>query len=251
MAKLHELLAAEKDVKSKAAKVFNEARDTFGKKHDHFTGFTKTYHAFSEEEKYEEEALSDSKEIVTTVQNKLDFVLRHLVDSIDISYQKDLTNRNASADIIVDGNTIATDIPATTLLNLEDQIRSIRDLCNVIPTLTPGVKWIQDSTLGDGIYKTDVPDVKIRTRKETVYRTVAKATDKHPEQVASETKDVPIGKYVEEKLSGALTPAEKSRLIERIDKLLFAVKKARARANEATIVDSTIAEKLINFIKSS
>jgi hypothetical protein len=248
MSKLHELLAAEKDVKNKASKILIEAKDTFGKKHDHFTGNLKEYNAFNEEEKFEEAALSESRQMVTTVNKKFNYVLEKMVDAIDIAYQKDLSNRIAKADIIVNGITIATDVPATTLLYLEDQIREIRDMTNLIPTLQPGLKWIKDSDLGDDVYKTETPDTKLRTKKQTVHKVIVPPTDRHPAQVATETQDIAVGKYVETKYSGMITPAEKSRLMERIDNLLSAIKKARARANECDVPDGTVAQKLFNYI---
>lgn len=248
MAKLHELLAAEKDVKTKSQKLVIEAKDTFGKKHDHFTGFTKTYKPKNDEDAYEAEALSESKEMVTTVGRKLNYLLANMVDAIDIAYQKDLTNRVAKADITVDGIVIASDVPATTLLHLEDQLRELRDVCDKIPTLKPGIKWVLDASLGEGVYVTEKPEVKIRTKKQTVYKTVAQATDKHAAQVVAEMQDVNIGKYEEIHTSGMITPADKSKQMDKIEKLIAAVKRARARANEQEVASGEIAKKLFDYI---
>ena len=248
MGKLHELLAVEKESKQKSAKLITEARDTFGKRHDHFSGMTKKYEAFNEDGKYEEDSLSESKEMVTTVGAKLDYLLKNLVDSIDIGYQKDLTNRLAKADIVVEGVVIASDVPAVTLLSLEDHLRELRTVMDNIPTLEPGIKWEACPEMGEGIYKTATPDVKIRTKKMAVYKTVAKATDKHPEQVVAENQDVAIGKYSETKFSGRISPAEKSKMMDRLEKLAVAVKKARARANEEVVADGTIAKKMFDFL---
>lgn len=248
MAQLHELLAAEKDVKGKATKILTEAKDTFGKKHDHFTASTVVYTAFNDEDKFEEAHLSGSREMVTTVEKKLNYVLTTLVDAIDTAYVKDLTNKKAKANIEVDGITIASDVPATTLLYLEDQIREIRDVCNLIPTLAPGIKWEKAPDIGEGVYKIATPEVKIRTKKKVEHNVIVPPTDKHPAQVVQETKDVPVGTYTETKYAGAFTPAEKSKLMERIDKLLSAIKKARARANQETLADGEIAQKLFAYI---
>ena len=49
--------------------------------------------------------------------------------------------------------------------------------------------------------------------------------------------DINIGEYTVEKFSGRISPAEKVVLLDKIEKLAAAVKKARARANEETVPD--------------
>ena len=248
MGKLHELLAVKKDAKNKSGKIINETRETFSKRQDHFTGLTKKYESFSEELKYQEEELSESKEMVTTVDAKLKYFLKHMVDVMDLDYQTDLTNRIAKADIIVEGIIIATDVPAVTLLSLEEYLANIRSVVDAIPTLEPGTKWIPCPEMGDHVYQTAMPDVKIRSKKMNVYKEISKATDKHPAQIATETQDVAIGKYIEIKFSGRITPAEKARIMDRLEKLIIGVKKARSRANEETIAEGSIANKLVDYL---
>lgn len=249
MGKLHELLAVEKDARALTDKILKEAQATFGSKADHFTSSTKRYIPVNDSDSMEAEALSEHREMVTTVDKKLEYVFDKIINSLDIAIQKDMTNQSACADIIVDGNVIANNVPATTLLNLEDRVREIRDMCNMIPTLTPGLKWISDESQGSGIYRTEYPDVKIRTKKMIVYKTVAEATDRHPAQIKEESQDIIVGKYEETRYSSMLSPAEKSKLMGRIDKLLASIKKARTRANEQEIIDASIGKKLIDFIR--
>ena len=248
MGKLHELLAAKKDIKNKANKLINETRETFSKRHDHFAGMVKRYEAFNEELKFEEEHLSESKELVTTVTAKLEYFLKHMKDAINIDFQNDLTNRNAKADIIVEGTLVVADVPAVTLLALEEHLVNIRNVLDAIPTLEPGIKWEPASEIGEHVYKTANDDVKIRTKKTTIYKEVAKATDKHPAQVVPEVQDVPIGKYIETKYSGRISPAEKAKLMDRLEKLTVSVKKARSRANEETLADGELASKLFDYL---
>ena len=248
MGKLHELLAVEKDARSVSDKLIKEAAATFAGKADHFNAYVKNYIPFDDKDAAEAEGFSERREMVTTVKKKLDFVFDKLIRGFDIALQKDMSNQNACANIIVDGIIIAENVPSTTLLNLEDRIREIRDMCNAVPTLQPGIKWIKDETQGDDIYCTEFPDVKLRTKKTTVYKTVAAATDRHPAQVISESQDIAVGKYEETRYSGMLSPAEKAHLMDRIEKLLAAIKKARTRANEQEVPSAVIGKKLIDFI---
>lgn len=248
MGKLHEILAVEKDAVQKCNKILTESTDTFSKRQDHFSGLRKKYTAFNEAEQAEEEALSESKELVTTVTKKLEYTLAAVADLIDIKYQKDMANRRAGADIVVGEHVIAVDVPAVTLLMLEDMLKDIRGVVNAIPTLEPGIKWVPVPEMGEGIYSTEKPEVRIRTRKETVYKEVSKATDKHPAQVAAEQRDVHVGKYEETKYSSRISPAEKMHILASIEALTAAVKKARARANEAVVGSEQIGLKLVDFI---
>ena len=240
MGKLHELLAVEKEAVGKMNKILIEGKDTYSKRTDHFSGFVKTLSVFKEEDKHLEEAASERKEMVTTVHDKLEYVLGAVQDVINIRFQKDCANAQAQANIVVDGQTLATDVPATTLLALEDILRELRIMCDMIPTLEPGVKWVDDPNMGKHVKRAEYPEKTLRAKKKTVYVEVAKATDKHPAQIREETQDVNIGVYITEKFSGRISPAEKVVLLDKIEKLTAAVKKARARANEEEVPNVTL-----------
>ena len=251
MAHLHELLAAEKDIVSKTNKLIIEGRETFAKRHDHFDGFSKIYKADREDGVFEEESLTERKEIVTTVEAKLRYVMSALKNQIDVRLQKDRTNCIAKADIVVDGIVLATDVPATTLLTLEDQMRELRSVIEVIPTLEPGIKWVPAPEVGENVRATEHPIVSIRTKKQVVYKEVSKATDKHPAQIVPEQVDLPFGRYTTVKFTGRISPAEKMRLMDRLEHLTIAIKQARARANETEVVSVTISDNLLGFVLGS
>jgi len=248
MGRLHEILAVEKDAAQKCTKILTESKDTFSKRQDHFAGFTKKYSAFNEEERKEEDALTESKEIVTTVMKKLSYTLDSVKDMVDVKFQKDMANKSACADIIIDGSVLISNVPAVTLLMLEDSLKEVRAVIDTVPTLEPGVKWVADSALGEGIFATERPETRIRTRKENVWKEVVKATDKFPAQVAQEARDIAVGKYEETKYSSRISPAQKMTLLNNVEKLSRAVKQARARANEQEVPSICIGGALMSFI---
>lgn len=248
MGQLHEILAIEKDAKNKAALIINEGKDTLGKKHEHFAGSIEKYEAFNDADKHDEEVLTTNRELVTTVPKKLAYVFEAMVNAIDITYQKDLTNCKAKGDIIIDGEVIAAGVPAVTLLYLEDQFIQIREVIRSASTLPLGVKWQNDPSQGPDVYISANAEVKLRTRKETNHNVVVPATDRHPAQVVSETKDTPIGKYMITRYSGALSVADKSNKLNNVEKMIAAIKKARSRANQEMVVSGEIARKLISMI---
>lgn len=245
MAHLHELLAAEKEIVGKATKIMNEGRDTLSKRQDHFTGFVKRYEAILEELKVKEEEQTERRELVTTVYDKLNYVLNAVKDVIDVRYQKDMTNLQAKADIVLDGVTLAKDVPAVTLLALEDTLHNLRGIFDAIPTLEPGTKWVPADDIRPNAKKAEHDDVKISTKKVTEHVVIVPATDRHPAQVQQVTSDIPAAKIITTTYSGRISPTEKMLLLTKLEKLAIAVKKARARANEASVVEASIANELI------
>jgi hypothetical protein len=245
MSKLHELLSVEGDLEGEYKKILDETKNTFSKKEDHFFGFVRKLVMFDENAP---ETPDEHKEMVTTVHDKLEYSKDAITRYIDAVLQKESTNQIAVADLVIDGMTIAVGLPATFLLGLETKLKHIREMYETIPTIPPGIKWEHDPTKGDHVYSMTYPEVKFKTEKIFKVQVLYEATDKHPAQVEKipETKDV--GRYEKYTWSGMMSPAEKSMVLGRIDKLIRAVKKARQRANSAEVMDRSIGEDLFRYI---
>jgi hypothetical protein len=87
-----------------------------------------------------------------------------------------------------------------------------------------------------------------KTEKIMVPVVLAPATDKHPAQVKESTKDSVVGTFSTVKRSGAVTAVAKSEAIKNVDELLVAIKKARMRANETTVVNDKFASALVEVL---
>ena len=246
-ASLHSLLAVEGDLEGAHKRILEETKVTFTKKADHFMGSHRKLEMFVEDGiTYPEE----HKKIDTTVQEKLDYMADTEIRYFDALLQKERTNQNAVADVVVDGNTIATAMPATFLLGMETRLKHLRSVYEVIPTLQPGIEWDKDESQGKGIYKTKHTAEKLKT--ETIIEPVVlyEATKEHPAQVKEVSKVNTVGKYVTTNWSGMITPAEKSILLAKIDKLIRAFKQARQRANATEVVKISIGAELFAYINS-
>lgn len=248
MGKMHELLAVEGNLSGLFTKVIKEAFVTFGKKPDHFQEHHKELKMFDDTREFEQAAAEEHKSMVTTVDDKLTYVWKHVTNYVDLLYQKEMTNREASADLVIDGTVIEKDVPATFLLTIEQKMTKFRDLCEVIPTLAPGTVWELDKDRGEGIYKAKHPEVNRKTEKTVGYNVVYDATPDHPAQVVDYSVDVHVGDFTTYRWSGMLSPAEKSELLSRIDKVIMAAKRARMKANSADSVDVKVGKKLADFI---
>jgi len=243
MGKLHELLAVEPDLKGAAEKILAETINTFSKKSGHLQAQVRRYQALEEGG----DAFPDeNQEMVTTVPKKLEWTQKVVAKYLDAVAAKEISNTTAKAVIEIDGKPlIDTPLPATLLLALEGRLKQVREVYNAIPTLDPGEQWNYDDKTRT--YES-APAKSFRTKKVMKNHVKAPATDKHPAQVEVYTEDVQVGFWTTKKWSGALTPSEKADLLERIDNLIQAVKRARQRANDCEAAKTWLADALFGYI---
>lgn len=246
--KMHELLAVEADLQKMFLKVSAEAKETFSKRSEHFRGHDKSLKMKDDSRAFEEAAAHEHKEVDSTVGDKLRYASKSAKKYFDALLQKESANQVAKADLIVEGKTLATQLPATFLLAMESRLKTLREYYAAIPTHQPGVRWIPDSAQREGVFVAADDDVREKTEKDTEFRTVASATKEHPAQVAQVQKTVVVGLFTTKKWSGMISPGEKSELLARIDTLYQAVKQARQRANQVKIESLKIGADLFDFI---
>jgi len=248
MGKLHELLAVDTDLRQEKLKIAAEGHKAFKDKPHLFLGSLRKLEMFDEHRK-KEEAEEEGSVANTTVWEKLGYIQGFFRRFWDARLQKEQTNQIARADLVVEGKTLAKNLPVTFLLGMEEELRELRKIYEVIPTLQPGIDWKPDKDLGHGFFKSP-PVSSMKTEKTTIYETPVLATPEHPAQVFERHQDKVVGRYETIKWSGMITPTEKANLLGRIDTLLKAMKKARMRGNDAEVIKSKIARKLFDFIGS-
>ena len=246
MGKLHQLLAVEPDLDGAYKNVLQETQVVFEKKANLFFGSIKTLKMFDENDttKYTDER----HELTTTVPKRLDYQNDFIAKYLDALLQKEATNQYAVADLIIDGITLGTELPATFLLALEKRLVTIRAVYKTIPTLPQGVTWEVDTTVGTDIFKTVHPDVKFKTKKTFVHKVLYEATKEHPAQIEKWDETENVGEYSIDTWSGLISSAYKAEMLKRIDDLIIAVKKARQKANSCDVVKTTIGAKLMDYI---
>ena len=247
LAKLHELLAVEGDLEGEKTKILEEAKVSFTKKPELFTGFNKGLRMFDDSRSNEN--AEESRKVDSTIKEKLEYVKTSVVRYWDACLQKEATNQLAKSDIEVNGVTIAKDVPATFLLKLESELKKYREILETVPTHASGHEWTASPDLGEGIYSAKKDD-SFKTEKKPVHKVLYEATDKHPAQIEKWTEDVKVGKYEHRLFSGMVSPAEKSLMIGKVDKLLRAVKQARQRANTQEVDKRTIGEEVFAYLLS-
>jgi hypothetical protein len=247
MAQLHEVIAVESDLNATAQKMIDEAIITFTKKPDTYNGSVRSLTMLDASRSGEDTTVEVP--VGDTVPAKLEYVGNSFSKYIDAVLQKEATNQEAKADLVVEGQTIATQLPATFLLGLENRLKRIRDLYTTAPTLKPGLRWEVDVSMGDEHFRAeDRPTFK--TEKTVNSKVLYEATKEHPAQIEKWTEDVNVGRVETTHMSGMISPARKAVLLGRIDTLIRAVKRARMKANQQEVVDRSVGADLWAYINA-
>lgn len=246
MAKLHEILAVEGDLRSTATAVIEEAGGTFDKRPAHFIQTeTATTHFDKAEEHLD---TTEHKKMETTVAEKLLYIGDMVTRYYNAYLQKESTNQTAKATVEVAGQPFLADVPVVVLLGMEQRLKELRDMYGKIPTLQPGPNWERDRTMVVGVYRSQHAETRFVTRKTKRAFTLSPATDKHPAQVTALDEDVPIAKRTVTTWSGMLSVHEKSLLLDRVDTLIQAFKRARQRANDATLIERDMGKQIFDYL---
>lgn len=242
MGKLHELLAVEGDLKSRAQQTKSQIEKLFSDGSGRLLGKVITYQV----DEGEDPRPPEITELATTATTELELFRGAYGQWLDVTIQKEVTNQEAFDHVVVDGVILFENLPATALLNLESKLAEIRNIYAAIPTNDPSERWEWDTGREHYISLERVTHI---TKKVPKVLVLYEATPEHPAQVQSYSEDVRIGTRTTVLHSGMLSPSEKRSRLERIDKLLRAVKEARQRANSVDIQSVNIAENLFNFIE--
>lgn len=230
MTKLHQLVAVEKDVKAAEGRKLTAAYHA-AQKPALFNGFDKTYTPAVDGGR-----VLPPERLITqaSVVNLLDSVFAAQARIIDLAATKDAANQQATAAIVVDGAAITVALPVTTLLWLEKQLVDIRTFATSLPTLATDDLWMWDS--GNGSWHSS-PVTSLRQVDEPQFITVAPATDKHQATVVEKKRNVVEGTWTTVKRSTAMPATRRQALLDRVDKLIVAVKTAREEANSIDVVN--------------
>src|SRR5688572_2648958 len=104
-------------------------------------------------------------------------VRQALTRLFDVILTKDVANGVAKADIVVDGTSIATDVPVTYLLFMEKQLTDLHTFVTKLPVLDAAESWAFDEATD--AYATP-PTQTTRSKKVPRNHVKAEATEKHP-----------------------------------------------------------------------
>lgn len=239
--KLNQIIAIKKGVVTSTQSALTALYQQIQKR-DPLLGISKTYRSKDEDG---DMLPPESKNVQVKVADILSETAKIMSRLFDVTATNDWTNCNAKADIVIDGNILMKDVPATYLIFLEKQLINLHTVVSKLPTLDPAENWHFDANIG--LYATD-PTETVRNKKIPRSRVLYEATDKHPAQVESYFEDVLVGYWKTIRFSGEIPATEREKLMTKITRLQEAVKFARERANETTITDVYVGKVVFEYL---
>lgn len=239
--KLCQILAVEKDRQSKWERTLTDFHRQV-QAPALINGIQRTYQPKDEDG---DQLPPESTNVQLTVEDVLKEVSAAAKDLYDLKLTKEGANTEATADIVIDGDTLAADVPVGYLLFLEKQLVNLRTFVLKLPTLDPAQHWTLDTNTG--IQKAD-PVQTVRSKKVPKNWVKAEATEHHPAQVDVFHEDVLVGTWTKVDTSGAIPATRKAELLERVDTLTTAVKFAREQANSTEIQQRHIGDALFGYL---
>lgn len=242
--KLHEVVAVEKGVKSRTYGQITLI-DKQAQKAEPFSGISRN---FRKKDTDGEDYPPERKKVTAVADVLLKQVAQFTAELFDVEATKDWGNCSAKADIVVDGQTLVSGAPVTFLLFLEKQVTDLRTMVDRFVTLDENEDWTLDAN--SGLYKTALTSTH-RTQKVQKPLVLYPATPEHPAQTQIISEDVIVGWWDTTKFSGALPLPKKVAIVERLDKLLRAVKEARERANDIEIEKRSVGDQIFAYVFSS
>lgn len=242
MAKLNQIIAIEKGIKSKAYGEFSELNKVV-QKPELFNGFSKTYQKKDEDS---ESLPPESKRVQFTTIDVLRNSQRILTELFDLTARKDYTNCKAVATVRLDEKEIIKDAPVSFLLFMEKQLTDLRTFIGNLPVLDSSDDWNKDPN--SGLFKTEIVQTH-RTKKTVKPIVLYPATEQHPAQTQLVQEDIIAGYWNQIKQSGAMPLPQKREILGRVEALLQAIKQAREEANGLDeVATPEIGEAVFNYI---
>ncbi len=208
-----------------------------------FEGISKSYEALREDG----EALpAETKLLQYKVAEAIAAFREAMVPVFDVTLTQDVTNREADADVVVDGVLILEAVPVTYLLFLEKKLTDLHTFVAKLPTLDPAQRWTYSRDTDCFI---TAETWKYHTKKLSRVLEKSPATDKHPAQVEVIQEDVNVGRWKTVNLSGAIPAKDQHDMLVRVKKLIEAVKAAREHANMLPAAENqTAGDAVFDFV---
>jgi hypothetical protein len=240
--KLNQILTTEKGAKNKAENTFTVIHQML-QKPNLLSGISRTY---TPRKEGDEVFPPEVQKVQFKTEDRLRDLSAALVDLFDETARKDKTNCAALADVILeDGIVLASGVPATHLLFIEKKLGDLITFFRKLAVLDPAEDWQRDEA--QGLWRT-APTKQFKTKKVTTWEPIVAATKEHPAQLKERTNDEVAGEWTTIKYSGALPAERVTELLNRTEKLLRAVKRARAAANNTPVVDLRTGDAVLGYI---
>lgn len=241
MTKLNQIIAVQAGKKSQAKETLTQAYHQL-KKPELLSGIVRTYQPRDEGGEPQPE---ERKQVQVKVNDLIAKVTADLVEMFDVVATQDWANCQARADVTVEGRKLLTGVPVTHLLFLEKQLVDLRTFVESLPILDAAEEWEYRPEFDSYVSKLSRSN---RTKKVPKNHVKYEATKEHPAQVEMYMEDVWVGTWTTTKFSGAVPAAARNAMLERVRKLVDAVKAAREEANGLEVKPQKTGAALLSYV---
>jgi len=256
--KLNVLLAKTDHLASVFKKAIEEYVKFFKTSQGAFKGEKKTYEARPGTIDLPNERVN--KLVVTTVDEKLDYLVEHSKEYIDALFSQERTNALglAKATLTVD-NIEFGEFTSLELLRLKSLLESgtFKEMYENLPVRNDDETWVKTK---NDMYKNR--NVYESVKREGINKSVMKESyilpdpnldkldgSKYTPQIGTKDTIIELGDYTYQKFSGETSHVERAEVLARRSKLLTAVIGALKVANDVEVVESEMtAEKIFNYL---
>lgn len=187
----------------------------------------------------------ESQAVQMRVEDLITDVTAAVARMLDVVATLDEANTQARADLVVDGIVLMEQVPVTYLMWLEKKVIDLRTLISKLPVLDVSEVWEWDENLK--AWRT-TPTETVKTKKVPRNHVIAKATDRHPEQVQVYHEDVITGTWRTVKLSGAVPASMVFEMHTRAERLLDAIRFAREQANSRPVTNVRANDAILSYL---
>jgi hypothetical protein len=176
--KLNQLVAVEKGVRARETEKLSSVYKTF-QRSDAFLGLVRKYKPLADDitTAAGEVLPNEQKNVQERVADLVEVLKGAASEIADVTYQRDMTNTVAKADVRVQGKVLVKDAPVPYLLSLEKQLNDLHSEVKKIPTLDPAERWNYDTQLG--VYVSETAETA-RAKKVSGVLTLSPATKPDP-----------------------------------------------------------------------
>jgi len=242
VAKLNQIIAIANGKKNACQAALTNLYKTL-QRVDAFQGFDRQYQPLDDEG---ENLPSERRKVQHTVAECVSEATDQWDQLLDIIATQEYANCSAKADVVVDGQTVLSEVPVSYMLFLEKRLDDIKSFVSKLPTLSTDVDW-ETSMSDDRVYVAE-PVETHRTKKVPKTLVKSEATQYHPAQVDVFTEDVLVGYWKKIDSSGAIPMTKQREILKRVDILREAVKMAREEANGMQVNDVKVGSAVTKFV---
>ena len=241
MPKLNQIIAIQASKKAQAKDTLTEAYHLL-KKPELLHGLVRTYQPRDDGG---EPQPDERKAVQVKVNDLLTKITTDLTEMFDVVATQDWANCQAKADVVVEGRKLLQGVPVTHLLFLEKQVIDLRTFIGSLPVLDTAEDWEYKPEADAYVSR---PSRSNRSKKVPKNHIKYEATKEHPAQVEMYMEDVWVGTWTTTKFSAAIPAATRNAMLERVRRLLDAVKAAREEANSLEVKPQKTGATLLGWI---